>query len=109
MVGRTAKRSSEDIVFSDTKKKKISKEKVDGDANEKSSATGTGDLRQKKAFFAFFGKTFDDGKDSATNVIAITKTSRDTGSKTTPAVNNPKKKHVQPSSDTVFIVKYVTL
>lgn len=63
MAGGAAKRSSDDSVFADTKKKKVLKEKCDSVvSNEKTSnIVSNGDLRQKKAFFAYFGKKFDEG------------------------------------------------
>lgn len=63
MAGRTTKRSSDNYVLADTKKKKKTKEKSDADApKEKITTVCNGDLRQKKAFFAYFGKTFVDEK-----------------------------------------------
>uniref|UniRef100_A0A2H8TIW1 ATPase family AAA domain-containing protein 5 n=1 Tax=Melanaphis sacchari TaxID=742174 RepID=A0A2H8TIW1_9HEMI len=123
MVGRTAKRSSDDCVFADTKKKKISREKLEAEVavpNEKSSAHCNGDLRQKKAFFAYFGKSFDDGKNSSTSCngsnkktsdvhnnvtkpIPITKTIRDNNSKT--PVINVNKKIIELPTDAVCIIK----
>jgi len=125
MVGRTAKRSSDDCVFADTKKKKISKEKkefVVAVSNEKTSTLCDGDLRQKKAFFAYFGKQFTDCKNnsidcnsgnsktidsnkSVTKQIVITKTSCSDSSKSL-FVNNSKKKDVLVPSDTTCITKY---
>jgi len=125
MVGRTAKRSSDDSVFADSKKKKISKEKKESVAavsNEKPSTLGDGDLRQKKAFFAYFGKQFTEGKNSTVNCNSgnsktidsnnsvtkqnvITKTSCSDSSKTL-LVNNSKKKDVLLPSDTTCITKY---
>jgi len=129
MVGRTAKRSSDDCVFADTKKKKISKEKGETDAvvsNEKASTPCNGDLKQKKAFFAYFGKSFDEGKNSTTvynggnskttdsnhsvtkqNIII--KTSSCSDSSKTPLIINTKKKDVQLPNDAVCIIKYDTL
>jgi len=123
MVGSTAKRSSEDCIFSDTKKKKISKEKGGSDAvvsNDKTSMLCNGDLKQKKAFFAYFGKSFDDGKNSTvgnskttdsnnsvTKQNIITKTSCGNSSKTL-LVNNTKKKDVQQPSQAVSNIKYDT-
>lgn len=86
MVGRTTKRSSDDCVFADTKKKKISQEKGESDApvsNDKTSTVCDGDLRQKKAFFAYFGKSFDDGKKSPAG-----------NSKTTDSNNDVRKKNI---------------
>ncbi|XP_060876049.1 enhanced level of genomic instability 1 [Metopolophium dirhodum] len=125
MVGRTAKRSSDDCVFADTKKKKISKEKGETDAvvsNEKASTLCNGDLRQKKAFFAYFGKSFDEGKNSTTvynggnskttdsnhsvtkqNIIVKTSSCGD--SSKTPLVINTKKKDIQLPNDAVCIIK----
>ncbi|XP_060852289.1 uncharacterized protein LOC132930431 [Rhopalosiphum padi] len=123
MVGRTAKRSSEDCIFVDTKKKKISKDKGEADAtvpNEKASTLCDGDLKQKKAFFAYFGKSFDDGKNSSTSCNGsnaktadinskvtksniFTKTSRSDSLKT--PVANTKKKIIQLPSDAVCIIK----
>ena len=125
MVGRTAKRSSDDCIFADTKKKKISKEKREPDAtlpNGKSSTLCNGDLRQKKAFFAYFGKSFDDSKNSSagcndgnsktkdfhnsvTKQNIITKTSC-VDSSTISVVNNTNKKHVQLPTDAICIIKY---
>ncbi|XP_008183276.1 ATPase family AAA domain-containing protein 5 [Acyrthosiphon pisum] len=125
MVGRTAKRSSDDCVFADTKKKKISKEKGETDtvvSNEKSSTLCNGDLRQKKAFFAYFGKSFDEGKNSSvvynddnskttdsnnsvTKQNIIIKTSSCGDSSKTPIVINTKKKDVQLPNDAVCIIK----
>lgn len=63
MAGGAAKRSSDDCVLGDIKKKKKTKENPDADVpKEKTTTACNGDLRQKKAFFAYFGKTFDDGK-----------------------------------------------
>jgi len=128
MVGRTAKRSSDDCVFADTKKKKISKEKGETDAvvsSEKASTLCNGDLRQKKAFFAYFGKSFDEGNNSTAvqndgnskttdsnnsvtkqNIIIKTRSFSD-GSKT-PLVINTKNKDVQLPNDAVCIIKYDT-
>jgi hypothetical protein len=61
MFGKTSKRSSDDCVLVDTKKKKISKDKQEA-SNVKTAIVCNGDLRQKKAFFAFFGKSLDDKK-----------------------------------------------
>lgn len=63
MAGRAVKRSSDDGVFADFKKKKVLKDKCDFvEYKEKTSNTaGNGDSRQKKAFLAYFGKKFDDG------------------------------------------------
>jgi len=128
MVGRTAKRSSDDCVFVDTKKKKISKEKGETDAvisNEKASALCNGDLRQKKAFFAYFGKSFDDSKkspavyngddskttysnNSVTKQNIVTKTSNCSDSSKTPLVINAKKKDGQLPNDAVCIIRYDT-
>jgi len=90
--------------------------------NEKSSTLCDGELKQKKAFFAYFGKTFDDGKNSSADCIGsnskltdvhkpvikqniITKTS---SSSKTPLVINTKKKEVQRFTEAVCIIKYVT-
>lgn len=128
MVGRTAKRSSDDCVFADTKKKKISKEKGEADtvvSNGKASMVCDGDLRQKKAFFAYFGKSFDDGKNSTsvcngddskttnsntsvTKQNIFIKTSSCGDSSKTPLDNNIKKQSVQQRSDVVCIKKYDT-
>lgn len=67
MSDRTAKRSSDDCVFADVgkKKKKISKEKArEADVLKEKPVTACngGNTRQKKAFFAYFGKSFDEGK-----------------------------------------------
>jgi len=125
MVGRTAKRSSDDcVIIADTKKKKISKEKGEVDvvvSNEKASTPCNGDLKQKKAFFAYFGKSFNDGKISSTGCNGsniqttdiqnnVTKpnifnnTGRGDGSKT--PVINTKKKIIQLPSDAVCFIKY---
>lgn len=124
MVGRTTKRSSDDCVFADTKKKKISQEKGESDApvsNDKTSTVCDGDLRQKKAFFAYFGKSFDDGKkspagnskttDSNNDVRKkniITKTSCVDSSKTL-LVNKSKLKDIKLPSHDVCTIKYDTL
>lgn len=64
MAGGAAKRSSDDCVLGDTKKKKKkTKENPDADVpKDKTTTVCNGDLRQKKAFFAYFGKTFNDEK-----------------------------------------------
>lgn len=62
MYGKTSKRSSDDCVLVDTKKKKISKIKQEV-PNVKTAIVCNGELKQKKAFFAFFGKSLDDSKD----------------------------------------------
>ncbi|XP_027838842.2 enhanced level of genomic instability 1 [Aphis gossypii] len=124
MVGRTGKRSSDDcVIISDTKKKKISKEKGEVDAavsNEKASTPCNGDLKQKKAFFAYFGKSFDDSKKSNTSCNGsnlkttdiqnkvtkpniFTNTSRGDGSKT--PVISTKKKIIQLPSEAVCFIK----
>lgn len=66
MYGKTSKRSSDDYVFVDTKKKKIAKDKQEV-LSAKTAIVCNGDLRQKKAFFAFFGKSFDDSKNNIVN------------------------------------------
>lgn len=78
MASGTAKRSSDDGVFSDTKKKKITKEKRDPDVlREKTPTTiNNGDLKQKKAFFAYFGKKFnEDNLKIDCNIVDTTKKS----------------------------------
>lgn len=125
MVGRTAKRSSDDcVIIADIKKKKISKEKGEVDAvvsNEKASTPCNGDLRQKKAFFAYFGKSFDDSKKSSTGCNGsnikttdiqnkltkpniFTNTSCGDGSKT--PVISTKKKIIELPSDAICFIKY---
>jgi len=124
MVGRTAKRSSEDCIFVDTKNKKISKDKGEADAtvpNEKASTLCDGELKQKKAFFAYFGKSFDDGKNSSTSCNGSNAKTADINSKVTKSnifsktsrcdslktpVANTKKKIIQLPSDAVCIIKY---
>lgn len=71
MFGGTAKRSSDDSIFADTtKKKKISKEKRDSDVpNEKTTTVCNGESLQKKAFFAYFGKSFDESKHGSANRV----------------------------------------
>lgn len=65
MSDRTAKRTSDDCIVADVKKKKkISKEKREEDVlREKPVSDCNGDTRQKKAFFAYFGKSFVEDKD----------------------------------------------
>lgn len=78
MASGPAKRSSDDSVFSDTKKKKITKEKRDPDVlKEKTPTTvNNGDLKQKKAFFAYFGKKFnEDNLKVNGNIVDATKKS----------------------------------
>jgi len=70
MAGVAAKRSSEDCVSDDTKKKKKKKISKDSPADadvlkEKTTTVCNGDSRQKRAFFAYFGKLFDDGTDDS--------------------------------------------
>lgn len=60
MVGGTGKRSSDDGASGSAKKKKVLKEKRDADVPKAKTTTPDGDTRQKRAFFAFFGKKFDD-------------------------------------------------
>jgi len=68
MVGETVKRSSEDCSFVNTKKKKISKDKHDVNGpKEKTTTVCNGESRQKKAFFAYFGKAFDNESSAKTN------------------------------------------
>lgn len=67
MSDRTAKRSPDDCVFADVKKKKkkISKDKVrEVDVLKEKPVTvcNSGNTRQKKAFFAYFGKSFEEDK-----------------------------------------------
>jgi len=66
MVGRAIKRSPEDCVSDDTKKKKISKEKRETEVLKDKTKTTIcrGDSRQKKAFFAYFGKSFCDDENN---------------------------------------------
>lgn len=124
----TAKRSSDDCVSVNTKKQKISKEKGETGAvisNEKASTLCNGDLRQKKAFFAYFGKSFDDSKNipavynsddskttysnnSVTKQNIVIKTSNCGDSSKTPLVINTKKKDDQVPNDTICIIKYDT-
>lgn len=69
MTGGAEKRPSENGVFADTKKKKkISKEKCAVDPPKETSSNG--DLRQKKAFFAYFGKSFVENKNGNSNCDA---------------------------------------
>lgn len=77
MTGGTAKRSSDDGVFTDTKKQKITKGKREPDVLEEKTPTtvNNGDSRQKRAFFAYFGKKFNEGnsKNDGNTVDAINK------------------------------------
>jgi len=77
MAGGSTKRSSEECVFATTKKKKkISKDKRDQNVlKEKTTSVCNEDSRQKKAFFAYFGKSFDDCKDDNSSA----ETNRDGG------------------------------
>lgn len=72
MASRSSKRFPDDVLL-DTKKKKkkISNEKCDlvkdDVTKEKTATVCDGHSRQKKAFFAYFGKTLDDGKKISVN------------------------------------------
>lgn len=83
MAGGAAKRSSTEdgaFVADGKKKKKFSKGKGDVDViKEKTSTACNGDLRQKKAFFAYFGKSFDDNKTNAKGVDTAKVKKKDNG------------------------------
>lgn len=72
MASRSSKRLPNDGVLPDTKKKKTnSNEKCNLDKvdvmKEKAATVWDGHSRQKKAFFAYFGKTLDEGKKGSAN------------------------------------------
>lgn len=64
----SSKRSSDDCVTSDNKKKKISKQKRISDMLvEKTTTPCNKDIKQKKAFFAYFGKSFVENSENNVN------------------------------------------
>jgi len=90
MAGGAAKRSSDDSVFADSKKRKVLKEKCDSVVSKEktSNIVNNGDSRQKKAFFAYFGKKFDEGTngyDVNTKNIVV---KNDTTNTSTEDINN---------------------
>ncbi|XP_050435086.1 uncharacterized protein LOC126842239 [Adelges cooleyi] len=72
MAGGAAKRSSDDGLVTEGKKKKISKDKRESlVGKEKLSSNCNGDSKQKKAFFAYFGKTLDSKTEKSTGTVMI--------------------------------------